>query len=438
MDEDKLKILLKNFANKVILQSELSNTYLEVKPRLGGDSPYTAYLDAKQSIFFSYEIDKELKLFDTICDFYNHDYFMMNRPIFLDSFCKKILYELRLNINKTNTRPTEVEILKIIDEESTKFIEHLNNIPKEINFYLYPNNLNITTDVEGELYKDLEIIQLPRLDLSLGIGRRPYKLKYKVQMDVFDEYRNNWRIFNTILCLFDLGNIYLQEISNDLEAYLNYFEFTVGKEFPLLNSPCIPPGLVGLTRFTYKVDNSNFDNIKEFFNLFVPIFRKMDREHFVSIATNFYKTSLDKFNPAEQITYATIALESLYNTDSNDIKKTLIFRCSKILSYYYDENIIEKIKKDISDAYNCRSHYVHGKGHHKDAKNELATNILNYARLSIIIFLQLNNMNKISSNKTKAKENIIAYIDKALTHRKFDEELSEKLNSCLLFNESIF
>lgn len=417
MTKIELKALLDNFLDQIFF--DYSSAFVYPKLLLGEDAKYKA----RNAIFSKFmDVDMDLKVSEKVEKIYGFDNLGMTGRKLVEKLCKTVVYEIE------NSKDSETEDKsKIISEAIEKFMLYLDNIPKEINYYLIPCNIEIDADIEGLLYENLYIKQatptlsnlLPNKIIILRIN--PNK----------QSYLNEKFEFEKLFSLYELGKIYLKELNNDLDIYLDNFSSFLNKDSKTNNYPHIPPFSHWTLHYKYKINKDNFEDLKNFLSFFKQIREKLDKDNFINISINFYKTALEKFGPAEQITYATIALEALYNTDSNEITKTLKLRSGKVLSKYYSKELTEKIINDIGQAYKCRCDYVHGKGY-KQVEFDLARNILYYTRLSIILFLQLSQSVSMKKNiKRYINENLI---DKALTHQDFDEELTKKLSECLLFN----
>ena len=132
--------------------------------------------------------------------------------------------------------------------------------------------------------------------------------------------------------------------------------------------------------------------------------KDFDNIGFLSIALDFYSQALDKIHPTHKIAYACLVLEALYNTTSEKVIHQITERCSILLSPILNQTQ-SKIKKVIRKAYEIRCAYVHAQNPFCSYDENLVEQILDIARYSIIIFLQLSQSkyfkNKIAKLKSK-------------------------------------
>lgn len=122
---------------------------------------------------------------------------------------------------------------------------------------------------------------------------------------------------------------------------------------------------------------------------------------FLKIAIDFYIQAINKTHPTHQITYCCLALEALFNTNSEKITRQLRDRCSELLSLTLGLNK-KQISKNINKAYETRCSYVHGQNPTCNKDDNLASNIFDYTRFSILIFLNLIS-NKMFLKKFKTR-----------------------------------
>lgn len=122
---------------------------------------------------------------------------------------------------------------------------------------------------------------------------------------------------------------------------------------------------------------------------------------FLKIAIDFYIQAINKIHPTHQITYCCLALEALFNTNSEKISRQLRDRCSDLLSLALGLNK-KQIAKNINKAYETRCSYVHGQDPACNKDDNLASNIFDYTRFSILIFLNLIS-NKMFLKKFKTR-----------------------------------
>ena len=165
----------------------------------------------------------------------------------------------------------------------------------------------------------------------------------------------------------------------------------------------------------YKINKANISSIKDLYLICVRLLTNLDKNNYIKIAIDFYKDSIkdDKFG-ASKITYLIIALEALFNTDRNEISRTIRQRCTKLLQNFYNKDQVKQIEKDLKTAYSIRCCYAHGSKHtNPKAEFELVNRILEYTKTAIILCLQLNKIyNK--SDINKLLDDSLLYEDKNL------------------------
>lgn len=431
--KEELKNILSKFVEQIFPNDESFEQYLKFAKSLKISTftnPTYEKDDIKNVYFHSiYEIDNQLKLSETIENIYTIGAFKVCSGGLLEDFCRRILYEIKLN-NPNNT--TNIEI---INNEIEKFIDYLDKIPQEINYLLSSYNLKIYSNLDGKICENFEIANSDSAPF-----RKEYLLEFKLTLPLKEKnYFRTKKIFEKLLSIFDLGYIILKEKSNDLDEYLDYGKSFLESKTQLYKFPNILPFYWQPSIYSYNLDENKLKELQEFICHFKPLLEKLDRDDFINIAIDFYRDGLNKDNSIAQIAYGVIALEALYNTDKSDLIKTLTQRCSKVLGYFYGSDALKIIIKDLKNAYNIRSGYVHGgkkyeKEKEKNNVSNLARRILNYARLSIIIFLQLSNNSEVLKEKEVKKYINKDLIDNSLIHKDFDKELEKLLCNCKLFN----
>lgn len=361
------------------------------------------YSDDFKYVFFQNfnSIIAKLDLVETVSAIYNlQPYIQIDIRLF-ESFCQYALY-----IIMTSGKCDDIEKNKIIDY----FIAYLDKIPNEINYFCFPNNLTINIpENHSKLDDEVEITNYQNTYFHYQ-SETPIKLSLKQSNDFFKVKI----LIEKLFVLFDIGNITLDLAYDNLSLYIKNFFNSKKENLPNLitsNNPYLS------WEYNYEINNSNIAQLKDFIKSFRPLLENLEFDNFINIAIDFYKDGLAKLNSLEQIAYGVIALESLYNTDKNEIKRALSQRCSKLLGYISIYDALE-VEEDIKKAYDFRSSFVHGDKkyqRHLNKKNkprelaELAHRIFDYVRVSIIMFLQLQN----NFNLTK-KEINKEWIDKAL------------------------
>jgi Apea-like HEPN len=150
----------------------------------------------------------------------------------------------------------------------------------------------------------------------------------------------------------------------------------------------------------------------------------MKQDDFIGIAYHRYETALTEGLPEGSIALAINCLEALYlDGEEGELAHRLSQRTAALLRQKLGDSGIDIYKK-IKDAYTIRSKFVHGAVESKSASkrntkrraaHDLNAPILNYARVSLLIFLQLR--------KVKGKTDFLKLIDSSLldetAHKEF-------------------
>jgi len=143
----------------------------------------------------------------------------------------------------------------------------------------------------------------------------------------------------------------------------------------------------------------------------------------ILVALQRYNNALFNSNPAERITYGVMGLEALFLRENDELERRLAQRVAKFLSVFKYKPL--DVYSAIKDSYSIRSSYVHGSqlGRKKlrtlnnkyGGTEELAHEIMEYLRFSLIAFLELNESVK--------KERFLKIIDDSMLDQKAFEEL---------------
>lgn len=192
-----------------------------------------------------------------------------------------------------------------------------------------------------------------------------------------------------------------------------------------------------IPRETLKIYSKDADKLKQFWREFnalnysslLGINQSSDLEN-VQFAYQRYCDSLFSVGLFEQqIASAIIGLESLYVNDSEELSRFLRLRISKFLGLAGLNP--HRIQDVLKDAYHVRSYFVHGnkisyKERRKiqrkyDNENKLLRELLEYLRLSIIIFLSMH----------KQKDELIDLIDDSFIDRTKESELENQLKGIM-------
>jgi hypothetical protein len=158
------------------------------------------------------------------------------------------------------------------------------------------------------------------------------------------------------------------------------------------------------TRHTYLFSGSDASKIDNFIVFFVQphiiknLLRKSIEPNYINIALQRYQNAfLNVENLESQISYAISCLEALYSTKGKDLTRKLCQRISILFKVLGFSPLI--IFKIVRDAYKVRSYYSHGEvvkirditSHHENIRI-LARQILECARISLLIFIQIDHL----------------------------------------------
>ena len=149
----------------------------------------------------------------------------------------------------------------------------------------------------------------------------------------------------------------------------------------------------------------------------------------ISVALERYNSACWSNRIEEQITTAITCLEALFLKphERSELSHRLAQRCTRTLRFL-NLDPPNKMYKEIIKSYDIRSTYIHGGYADKDSLNkckDTAYNILNYSRLSLIIFL--------INNRSTTKDKFLSKLDNCL----LDPKASDKLDSDV-FNKLAF
>ena len=184
-----------------------------------------------------------------------------------------------------------------------------------------------------------------------------------------------------------------------------------------------------VSAYRYIIEEKDTQSLSEFLSKIESLIPEdvispgTDEVDYLTIAIQRYVDSLLKPEIAEsRLTFAMMCLEALYlkQDERQELEHRLAQRISKTLYQFGHEplEIFNKVKR----SYEIRSSFVHGspipKNKQSDAQ-KLAEDILEYARSSIVIQLQLKH--------TMDKEKLLALVDNSL----LNPQANTKLNGLL-------
>jgi hypothetical protein len=185
--------------------------------------------------------------------------------------------------------------------------------------------------------------------------------------------------------------------------------------------------------FTYEVSPDEKDTLAAFFDMLKPILTKLKvmEENHLHIAFQRYKdATLQKLTYENRITTAITCLEALYLVENAELTHRLSQRVARLMQIVGATKNALDTYNDIKNAYKIRSLYTHGsKSKNIPNLNQLTKTILSFARISIIVFMQI-------ATTSKEKAQIIKYLDQSLldenTHIKLKNIVSGIENHILI------
>lgn len=219
------------------------------------------------------------------------------------------------------------------------------------------------------------------------------------------------------LRLFKLGSIEKIRTRYNANSIIRFFGGTISQSN--LISAHYKYGLtVGdtetLTKFITRIEPSIYSEI---------IDKSADEADYISIAHDrFCDALLKPVVPENRLATAIMALEALYlkEKELSELTERLSQRVALALEPFGYKTL--EVYHFVKKSYNIRSRFVHGSKIEQKEIGELPEKILDYCRVSIIIFLQLHN--------ELDKEQIINLLGKSLLDntekKKFHEIINDK------------
>jgi len=318
----------------------------------------------------------------------------------------------------------------------TYFIEDLEKSLLEWHLKIWIDGIWLEND-EYEIYEGFKIRRPVPSDLEIEypIGFIPYR-----ELPDFNEASNSiiemtcrtqddWDVFNEemkiLLCLglFRLGSIFSKKTDMYQKSIFmpgNSRRYSTITYYPL---------------FKYGLNKKDIPKLHEFIERIKPMLPIRDLKAGskevdpIAIALQRYNEALSKPDSAEsRITSAMTCFEALYlkAKERTELSHKLSQRASALLKFH-GLNPLE-IYYALKQAYDIRSTYVHGSTKQEEYGdvNKLANQIFEYARISLLMFLQLK--------QSISKESLIGKIDRSL----LDDETHDKLKDLIERNCVIY
>jgi hypothetical protein len=309
------------------------------------------------------------------------------------------------------------------------FIGDLEGNPPIWNVTLWIEGISITQKYkisENLLIRNVEIsdreLEMPfdSVLLNDSFPDTPNESAAILELKIKCNQKDTWNevdIILTSLMLLRLGSVYSKKATFRPNSFLN---------FPQSSWSNISYS----TNYRYNIKNEDAANILEIIailkNKWILISDKLNPIH---IALERYSHALlDPEGIEGRITSAINCLEALYlkKDERAELSHRLGQRVSAILRIL-DFAPIESYNS-LTRAYDVRSNYIHGQiepEKHKDA-SKLGEKIIDYARLSIIVFIQLTS--------DYSKEELINKIDRSL----LDEHVFNSLKDIIIKHCKIY
>jgi hypothetical protein len=187
--------------------------------------------------------------------------------------------------------------------------------------------------------------------------------------------------------------------------------------------------------YDVEFTGEDFQNFRTLIEKLRPLLSTRDsimrrNEKYLGIAFERYKEALlERTNVPSRIAWTIVCLEALYlNGEDGELKHRLCQRAAAFLGFSGFEKVPLDAYKSLRDAYDIRSQYLHGtirNTKNKIDRDTLCIRLLDYARVSLIIFAQMD-------PGAKTKLEILTEIDSALIDRKTLDHLAKRLENLIV------
>ena len=365
------------------------------------------------------------KLFNYIKTFLP-DKFKNTGEIIFNTLAVRILSNILRKEAEINKNPDL--FANVINEEVRVFIDLVKSFTEYNNYFFYSHNFKIEESFIGKYLtenivikstEDTPIFALENVDYSVRIYQALRPILVKALALIFNkkvEFSQFADAHTMKLEKYGCKNIFLYPI-NDTSYYISPY-----------HKQLIPFG----PKIT--IDDENYEMIYNLLAPYMAIIQNIDRDDYKNVSLEFFFDSLDKYGAAK-ITYSVIAIEALFNTNKEELTKTIVQRGLKVLQNYYSSEYWEQIETDLKSAYIVRSYYAHGESrNHKKATYELSERISEYARIILLTFLFTSPIVKTNRDKTGEKKYINEkLIDKSLFYPEINTELCKMLKNIPIY-----
>jgi len=177
--------------------------------------------------------------------------------------------------------------------------------------------------------------------------------------------------------------------------------------------------------YKYKFQATDVDAFSHFITKMKPLLPTPfeNIRDYRDIAFQRYKEALlERKLIEDRITSVISCLEALYSTNNTEITHKLAQRVSGILRNAGFKPL--DIFEDVKEAYRIRSAFIHGldESKRKADHSQLCERIMEYARVSILIFYQLK----------EKKSKIIMKLDNSLLDEEIYNDFKESISQCVI------
>ncbi len=255
---------------------------------------------------------------------------------------------------------------------------------------------------------------MPTSSMSIHTANPTAFIEFKTRASDQNEVYRKYQCFIDLLRLFRLGSVTSLSFTPTPESVLR----SGGWKWPNTNYD---------PNYRYTLSANDIGSLNEFISQNEKHVKRVEQAQSdqksgrsISVAyRRFQDALLDKGPLESRITSTITCLESLLlkATEREELSHRLSQRLSALIKHHDYKPV--KVYGEVQRAYDVRSTYIHGSELETDKKkglNDLAKVVMDYARIAVLTFLQLD--------ETMEKDKIINRLDNAL----IDENASNKWN----------
>ena len=352
--------------------------------------------------------DNHSELFEYIQTFLPEKYQDTGILIF-NTFAQRIL--LNTHDNEEKFRDNSELFLSMIKTEIDELIALIKHLPKQNDYLFYTNDITTDNELKGRYLTDNILLHSMDKNLVLTMKNMDFNIR---------EYHKIETLLVEALSLIFTEKIQFYQFADTHTLLLKEYGCKYINLYPINDTPWhISQYNIPFIPFKSQINLTldNFEKIQNLLSQYMILIQNIDKDDYKRVSLDFYLDALTKFGAAK-ITYSVIAIEALFNVSHADIQKTVIQRGLKILQNFYTPEYWEQIECDLKTAYDIRSEYAHGESKKsKKATIKLSERILEYARIILIVFIQLSLLITNERKKTKEKKYINQHlIEKSLLY----------------------